>query len=75
MCGSMAAEPLLIPLLIGMGLRTLSMAPTLIPSVKTMIRNISCMEAEEITRAAFEKDTATEVEDLVRLRMKRRLKI
>ena len=75
MCGSMAAEPLLIPLLIGMGLRTLSMAPTLIPSVKTMIRNISCVEAEEITRAAFEKDTATEVEDLVRLRMKKRLKI
>jgi phosphoenolpyruvate-protein phosphotransferase (PTS system enzyme I) len=73
MCGSMAAESLLTPLIVGLGLRTLSMAPTLIPTVKAMIRTINCAKAEEITAQALELDTATEVEDLVRIYVEKRL--
>ncbi len=73
MCGSLAAEPLLIPLLVGMGLRSFSMAPTSIPTVKAMIRTVDCAEAEKLTTAAFEKATSLEVEDLVRDHVESRL--
>ncbi|MCP4675818.1 MAG: phosphoenolpyruvate--protein phosphotransferase [Deltaproteobacteria bacterium] len=73
MCGGLAAEPLLIPLLIGMGLRTLSMAPTSIPTVKAMIRTVNAAEAEELTAQAFELTTALEIEDLLREYVENRL--
>ncbi|MCP4604377.1 MAG: phosphoenolpyruvate--protein phosphotransferase [Proteobacteria bacterium] len=66
MCGGLAAEPLLIPLLVGLGLRTLSMAPTSIPIVKAMIRAINCAEAEELAVKALELATSLEIEELVR---------
>ncbi len=73
MCGGLAAEPLLIPLLIGMGLRTLSMAPTSIPMVKAMIRTVNAAEAEVLATEAFELATALEIEDLVREYVESRL--
>ena len=66
MCGSLAAEPLLIPLLVGFGLRTLSMAPTSIPTVKAMVRTINSVVAEDLANKAVQLATAVEVEDLVR---------
>jgi phosphotransferase system enzyme I (PtsI) len=73
MCGSLAAEPLLIPLLMGLGLRTLSMAPTSLPTVKAMVRSINCGKAEALTRRAMELATATDVEELVRDHVEKRL--
>jgi phosphotransferase system enzyme I (PtsI) len=73
MCGSLAAEPLFIPLLVGLGLRIVSMAPTSIPTVKSIIRTISCAEAEKLTNLALDAGTAGEVEDMVRNHMKNNL--
>lgn len=46
-CGEMAADPLAIPVLLGLGIRRLSMSPAAIPLAKKMIRSISLAEAEE----------------------------
>jgi phosphotransferase system enzyme I (PtsI) len=73
MCGNMAAESRLIPLLIGFGLRSLSMAPTLIPSVKAMIRTISSIEALKIAQMALEMNTAKDVEYMVNTLVAERL--
>jgi phosphotransferase system enzyme I (PtsI) len=73
MCGNMAAESLLVPLLIGFGLRTLSMAPTLIPSVKAMIRTISFAESEDLAERALALNTAKEVEHMVKTHVESRL--
>jgi phosphotransferase system enzyme I (PtsI) len=66
MCGGMASEPMMVPILIGLGLRSLSMTPTAIPFVKAMIRAITVSQAEELTSQALQLTTATEIEDLVR---------
>jgi phosphotransferase system enzyme I (PtsI) len=73
MCGSLAGDPLLIPLLMGLGLRTLSMAPTSLPTVKAMVRSINCEKAEALTAKAMEMATATDVEALVRDHVEKRL--
>ncbi|MFN0056901.1 MAG: phosphoenolpyruvate--protein phosphotransferase [Planctomycetota bacterium] len=50
LCGEMAAEPLYIPLLIGLGLRKLSVAPHLIPEVKQVVRAIQVHDARKLAR-------------------------
>ncbi|MFP4308694.1 MAG: phosphoenolpyruvate--protein phosphotransferase [Desulfococcaceae bacterium] len=47
MCGEMAGDPLHLPILIGMGLRELSMNPQSIPAVKNAIRNLRAGELPE----------------------------
>jgi phosphotransferase system enzyme I (PtsI) len=73
MCGGAAAEPAMVPLLIGMGLRSFSMAPAQVPFVKTAVRSISAAEAEELARRALKMETAVAIEDLVRSYMRERL--
>lgn len=62
-CGQMSSEPRFIPLLIGMGLRTLSVTPISIPEVKDLIRHVSVEQAEEIARHALTLDVAKDVEN------------
>ncbi|MFQ5653407.1 MAG: phosphoenolpyruvate--protein phosphotransferase, partial [Planctomycetota bacterium] len=40
LCGEMASEPLYLPLLVGLGLRRVSVSPQLIPEVKQVLRSI-----------------------------------
>ena len=42
LCGDMAADPQAVPVLLGLGIRDLSMAPTLIPETKQIIRRTDC---------------------------------
>lgn len=65
MCGEMAADPLLVVLLVGLGLDELSMNAKSIPSVKNIIRSISAAEAREIAIHALTLPTAREVSDFV----------
>ncbi len=48
LCGEMGAEPLYIPLLIGLGLRHLSVSPQVIPEVKQVVRAIQVHEARQL---------------------------
>ncbi len=47
-CGEMAADPLLVPLLVGLGVDELSVSPTAVPMVKDVIRNLRYSQAEDL---------------------------
>lgn len=49
-CGEMAADPRLTPLLLGLGLRSFSMASSAIPAVKQAVRGVA---AEDCIRLAW----------------------
>jgi phosphotransferase system enzyme I (PtsI) len=74
MCGEMAADPLLVVLLVGLGLDELSMNAVSIPSVKNITRSLSAREAREIATRALELPTAQEVADFVAGHMSDRLR-
>jgi phosphotransferase system enzyme I (PtsI) len=73
MCGEMAADPLLVVLLVGLELDELSMNAMSIPSVKNITRSLSAEEAREIATHALELPTAQEVAEFVAGRMSERL--
>ncbi len=61
-CGQMSSEPRFIPLLLGMGLRSLSATPQAIPRLKEVVRNLSISEAVRISQHASSLDLARDVE-------------
>ena len=66
MCGGAAAEPPMAPILVGIGLRSLSMAPGVLPFIKSAVRSFSLAEAEALVEEILDAATAIEVEDLAR---------
>jgi len=63
MCGEMAADPLMVPVLVGMGLTSFSMNPHAIPVVRALIRHLSHREAQRIAHRALQLVTARDVEE------------
>ncbi len=63
MCGEMAADPLMVPVLVGLGLRRFSMNPQAVPVVRALIRQLSFREATQIARKTAKMVTAREVEE------------
>ena len=61
-CGAMASDPLAAILLVGMGLRELSMEATAIPEVKEALSRVTLEEAKDAAATAFEASTAEEVQ-------------
>ncbi|MGE3063355.1 MAG: phosphoenolpyruvate--protein phosphotransferase [bacterium] len=53
LCGEMAADPIAVPLLVGLGIDELSMAPVFIPEVKKIIREVSFEECKELAKTVF----------------------
>jgi phosphotransferase system enzyme I (PtsI) len=64
-CGEMAADPLLVALLVGMGFRAFSMTPAALPVVKRSLRAIHARQAEKIARQAVVADAAEDVHRLL----------
>ncbi len=64
-CGAMASDPLGVLLLLGMGLRELSMEGAAIPELKEAISRVSMQELEQLADAALASSTAEEVERMV----------
>jgi phosphotransferase system enzyme I (PtsI) len=64
-CGEMAGQPIYAPLLIGIGVPVLSMAPELLPEVKHVIRHTSHAAAIELAKKSLRCATAADVEDLL----------
>jgi phosphotransferase system enzyme I (PtsI) len=65
-CGEMASEALYAYLLIGLGYRTLSIAPPALPAIRSVVRQISVQQAEAAAAAALAARTDTEVLDVLR---------
>jgi phosphotransferase system enzyme I (PtsI) len=59
-CGEMAADPVAIPLLIGMGLDKISAAHFIIPEIKKVVRNLMYGDCEELYKKAKASKTAGE---------------
>jgi len=61
MCGEMASDLTLTPLMIGLGLNELSVATTQIARVKHAVRRLSVPECEELANAARKCTSPTEI--------------
>lgn len=53
LCGEMASDPVAVVLLMGLGLRTLSMSATKIPRIKRLVRGLEITVAEQLARDAL----------------------
>lgn len=67
-CGEMAADPINLPVILGLGINELSMAPQSIPEIKNMIRRISVAETSRFMVDVLKKNTAEEIEALIKNR-------
>jgi phosphoenolpyruvate-protein phosphotransferase len=59
-CGELAGDPAAAALLVGLGVRELSMAPARIPEVKQVVRGLALDEAAAAAQAALARDSADE---------------
>ncbi|MEP7071161.1 MAG: phosphoenolpyruvate--protein phosphotransferase [Verrucomicrobiota bacterium] len=60
-CGEMASEIELTPLLLGLGVHELSVSPTLVPRVKSAIRNLRFDECQQLVREVMALETPAEI--------------
>lgn len=65
-CGELAADADAVPLLVGLDVDELSMAPQRIPAVKALVRQWSHTRAQQLARQALAVSSAAEVRALVR---------
>jgi phosphotransferase system enzyme I (PtsI) len=64
-CGEMAGEPMMVPVLLGLGIRELSMSAVSVPEVKAMVREITLTSAEALVQRLKKLATAVEVRAMV----------
>ncbi len=64
-CGELAGEAGAAPLLLGLGVTELSMAPPSIPSVKQSVRSVTLAAARSLAQDALNCDSAEQVRDLI----------
>jgi phosphotransferase system enzyme I (PtsI) len=60
-CGEMAGDPLLTPLLLGLGVTELSVAPAVVPHIKFLIRRLKMSELEKLAEFALGCESAAEI--------------
>ena len=65
-CGEIAGEPIYTMLLLGLGLRTLSLVPTQIPLIKKVVRSVSIKHCERIARKVGTFDSERQVLNYLR---------
>jgi phosphotransferase system enzyme I (PtsI) len=70
-CGEMSGEPIYTVLLLGLGLRQLSVTPHNIPEIKKIIRSVSIPEAEQVAQEAMRLETARDVNNYLREQTRR----
>jgi phosphotransferase system enzyme I (PtsI) len=63
MCGEMAADPLMVPMLLGLGLRKFSMSPQSAPIIRNLIRQLSYRESVHLAREALKMRTSRDIEE------------
>lgn len=69
-CGEMASEPLMAFVLVGLGIRQLSVNPRSVPLIKRVIRGISESFAREAADAALRSKTADEARRELEFRLR-----
>jgi phosphocarrier protein FPr len=64
-CGELAADPVAVPLLVGLGVDELSVSARSIAEVKAGVRELTLGDAQQLARQALGMGTATQVRALV----------
>jgi phosphoenolpyruvate-protein phosphotransferase len=64
-CGEMAGNPRLVPLLMGLGIRALSMNASAIPRVKQMVRSLKIDDCARFARRVMEQGDPKRIQELV----------
>jgi phosphoenolpyruvate-protein phosphotransferase (PTS system enzyme I) len=70
-CGEMSGDPIYTLLLLGMGLRQLSVTPQNIPEIKKIIRSINIDESKQVAEEVMRFETARDVNNYLRERTRR----
>jgi phosphoenolpyruvate-protein phosphotransferase len=64
-CGEMAGNPRLVPLLLGLGIRSLSMNASAIPRVKQAVRGLDIADCARFARRVMEQSDPARIHELV----------
>jgi phosphoenolpyruvate-protein phosphotransferase len=64
-CGGLASEPAAVPVLLGLGVHELSVVPTMVPQLKSLIRTLTLDACRSLAQRAVALDTAEAVRALV----------
>ena len=60
-CGEMASDPAMVPLLLGLGVDELSTTPPLVPPIKYIVRRLKLAECTELANFALECESSAEI--------------
>ncbi|WP_254721871.1 phosphoenolpyruvate--protein phosphotransferase [Kovacikia minuta] len=63
-CGGIGSDPQAVPLLMGLGIKELSVSVPTIPSIKAQVRELSFAECQKLAEKALTLNTAAEVRAL-----------
>ena len=72
LCGQMGSSPANALLLLGLGLRSLSVAPGMILQIKKVCGNVTIKECEEIAQNAMFKETSSSMRVYLQSEFRRR---
>ncbi|OHB56996.1 MAG: phosphoenolpyruvate--protein phosphotransferase [Planctomycetes bacterium GWF2_50_10] len=65
-CGEMASEPEYIMLLIGMGVRSFSLAPPMLPEIKQIVRSVTAESCNQIARKVLTMNSERQIINYLR---------
>lgn len=63
-CGELASDPIAVPILVGLGVRELSVAPPAIPRVKQIVRELDAALAGALAAAVLGSDSAAAAREM-----------
>ena len=74
-CGEMAGDAIYTPLLLGLGVDELSLTPTLVPSVRYLVRAMKMSDAKKLADEALKQTDAKKTYALVEAFYNERMKV
>jgi len=64
-CGGVAADHTAVPILLGLGIRELSVVPAAIPALKSQIRSLRIADCEKLAQSCLSLGSAAEVRGMI----------
>ncbi len=61
LCGEMASDPAMVPLLLGLGVDELSTPPPLVPAIKYIVRRLKLADCQALAEFALECESSAEI--------------
>jgi phosphotransferase system enzyme I (PtsI) len=73
LCGQMSSNALYTMLLLGLGLRRLSVTPSVIPEIKKICRSVTIADCAEVARRAMAMENARDIKSYLKGELKKRV--